>query len=257
MRTNHVKALLEAGKPAVGAWLSMTGTAHARIMARMGFDWLSVDLEHNHQDLSQLAQTVAAIADSGQCAPLVRLPANRVEWFKWALDSGAWGVIVPMVNNREEAEQAVRFAKYPPDGMRSIGGAMAPLGFASNWAEYYREANRQILVVVQVESVAAMIDLDGIMATPGIDAVLVGPNDLHAQLGLAPRSESNEPDFVAALEQIKAAARRHDRKLGIYCSNGAAAAGRIAEGFQLVVATSDVASLSQAAAAELATARPG
>jgi 4-hydroxy-2-oxoheptanedioate aldolase len=255
MRTNHVKAKLRAGEATYGLWMSLPGVAQARLLARAGFDWIVIDAEHTLLDLSTLGATIAAITDAGTCAPFVRLPTNSVEWYKWALDAGAWGVIVPMVNSAAEAAQAVRWCTYPPTGMRSIGGAFAPLGFATDWASYYAAANREILVAVQIESAPALDQIDAIMATPGLDVAFVGPNDLHAQIGLPPSSEGAEPSFQAALDQIIGSARQHQRALGIYCSNGAAAAARVAQGFQMVNVATDAAILVAASAQELATAR--
>ncbi len=122
MRTNQVKEKLKRGEPVLGAWLSLPSVPSARIMARLGFDWLVVDMEHSAQNPVLMADMVATIADAGTCAPIVRIPGNSVEWFKWALDAGAWGIVVPMVNTREEAQRVVEYAKYPPPGSRSIGG---------------------------------------------------------------------------------------------------------------------------------------
>src|SRR5207302_9431514 len=105
MRTNHVKEKLKRGEPALGAWLSLTSVHSARIMARLGFDWLVVDMEHSAQNPVLMADMVATIADAGTCAPMVRIPANSVELFKWPLGAGAWGVVVPMVNSRDEAQR--------------------------------------------------------------------------------------------------------------------------------------------------------
>lgn len=256
MRANHVKAQLRAGEPSYGLWMGLPGVAQARLLARAGFDWIAIDAEHSHLDLSTLAATIGAIADAGKCAPLVRLPSNSVEWFKWALDAGAWGVIVPMVNTPAEAAQAVAWCKYPPVGTRSMGGALAPLGFAApDWPTYFAGANAEILVAVQIESAPALQHLDAIIGTPGVDVAFVGPNDLHAQIGLPPSSEGNEPEFRAALDQVIAAARRHQRALGIFCSNGAAARARVAEGFQMVNVATDTALLLTASVQALAAAR--
>ncbi|MBA3945296.1 MAG: hypothetical protein H0X37_12120 [Herpetosiphonaceae bacterium] len=248
MIENVVKSRLQRGELALGAWLNLPSLAVARLMARQGFHWLTVDAEHGAQHPGLIAEMVATIADSGVCAPLVRLPTNSVEWYKWALDAGAFGVVVPMVNNREDAERAVSWSRYPPEGMRSIGGAFAHYAWgAANRADYAAAVNRELLVIVQIESAQALANLDEILSVPGIDVAFVGPNDLHAQLGLAPRSESDEPAFVAALERIKAAARRYNLALGIYSSDGVAAAQRVREGFQMVSITSDVASLTAGA----------
>jgi 2-keto-3-deoxy-L-rhamnonate aldolase RhmA len=256
MRTNHVKEKLRRGEPSPGAWLSLPGVHVTRIMARLGFDWLVVDMEHSAQHAVLMADMVATIVDAGTSAPFVRIPANSVEWFKWALDAGAWGVVVPMVNTREEAQRAVECAKYPPGGNRSIGGIFGPYGFGiASLSDYTRLANDQILLAIQIESAAALANLDDILSVPGIDVAFVGPNDLHAQLGLPPSTEGTEPEFVDALERIKAAARRHHVAMGIFSSNGEAAAARAQQGFTMISVTSDINSMMMAATLNLRLAR--
>ncbi len=256
MRTNHVKEKLKRGEPALGAWLSLAGVPSARIMARLGFDWLVVDMEHTAHNPVLMADMVATIADAGTCAPIVRVPGHSVEWFKWALDAGAWGIVVPMVNTREEAQRVVEYAKYPPFGARSIGGAFGPYGFGiTNWPEYARVANDETIVTVQIESAEALQNLDDILSVPGIDVAFVGPNDLHAQLGLTPSSDGAEPEFMEALERIKAAAQKHAIALGIFSSDGNAAATRIQQGFQMISVTTDISSMIAAATQNLRIAR--
>ncbi|MCG8353787.1 MAG: aldolase/citrate lyase family protein [Chloroflexales bacterium] len=256
MRTNHVRTKLLAGKPTLGTWMTLSSATSARVLARAGFDWLTVDMEHSFQSPESMAQMVAVIAESHMCAPFVRVPVNSVEWFKWALDAGAWGVIVPMVNSHAEAEQAVSWAKYPPQGTRSIGGAIAPYSFgAATWQEYANAANDEIMVILQIESAAGLAHLDDILSVPGVDVAFVGPNDLHAQLGLAARSESDEPAFLSALDQIKTAARRYNIPLGIYSSDGGVAAERIREGFQMISIENDLSILAKAATQQIELAR--
>lgn len=256
MRTNYVKEKLKKGEPSLGAWLSLPSRESARVMARMGFDWLVVDAEHTAQHPNLMADMIGVIVDAGTCAPLVRLPNNSVEWFKWALDAGAWGVIVPMVNTRQEAQQAVYFSKYPPEGMRSIGGVFGPYSFGlTDWKSYAEIANREILVGVQIESAPGLANLEEIASVPGLDVLFVGPNDLHAQLGLPASTEGAEPEFVAALQRIKAMAQQHHLALGMFSSNGKAAAQRVREGFQLVSVTTDISSMVTGATQNLAAAQ--
>ncbi len=256
MRTNQVKEKLKRGEVALGAWLSLPGVHSARIMARLGFDWLVVDMEHTAHNAVLMADMVATIADAGTSAPIVRVPGNSVEWYKWALDAGAWGIIVPMVNTGEEAQRAVEYAKYPPRGTRSIGGAFGPYGFGiSDWPDYMRMANDETLVIVQIESSRALENLDDILSVPGIDVAFVGPNDLHAQLGLTPSTEGAEPEFVAAVERIKAAGRQHHVALGIFSGGGEAAAERARQGFQMISVTTDISSMIGAATHHLRLAK--
>lgn len=256
MRTNEVKEKLIRGEPALGAWLSFASVATARVMARLGFDWLVVDMEHSAQSPILMADMVATIADAGTCAPIVRVPSNSVEWFKWALDAGAWGVVVPMVNSRAEAQRAVEFSKYPPLGNRSIGGIFGPYGFGTtDWPRYAQVANDEIIMIIQIESAQALQNLDEILAVPGIDVAFVGPNDLHAQLGLVPSSDGAEPAFVEALERVSVAAKKHHVALGIFSSDGKAAAVRVRQGFQMISVTTDAGSMIAAATQNLRVTR--
>jgi 4-hydroxy-2-oxoheptanedioate aldolase len=244
MRTNHVKDKLKRGETALGAWLNFPSIATARVMAQLGFDWLVVDMEHSAHSATLMADMVATIVDAGTCAPFVRVPNNSVEWFKWVLDAGAWGVVVPMVNTREEVQRAVDFSKYPPVGNRSIGGTFGPYGFGTTeWPEYVKVANDEIMVIVQIESAQALQNLDDILSVAGIDVAFIGPNDLHAQLGLVPSTDGTEPEFLEALESVKVAAGKHHIALGIFSSDGEAATKRISQGFQMISVTTDVGSM--------------
>src|SRR5208282_4607111 len=121
MRPNPVKRALKAGQPSVGTWLSLGSIAAARFMARAGFSWLTVDIEHSLVDWETATHMFASIAEAG-CVPLARVPSNRHDHIKRVLDNGAMGVVVPMVNSRKEAEEAVAACLYPPVGNRSVGG---------------------------------------------------------------------------------------------------------------------------------------
>lgn len=244
MRKNFVKDKLKRGEPALGAWLNLPGIMPARVMARLGFDWLLIDMEHSAHNATLMADMVGTIADAGTCAPLVRVPSHNVEWFKWVLDAGAWGVLAPMVNTRQEAERVVSWSRYPPVGTRSIGGALAPYGFGTtDRTSYMQAANDEILVIVQIESRDGLQNVDDILSVPGIDVAFVGPNDLHAQLGFAPSYDGAEPEFVAGLERIQAAAKKYHVASGIMSGDGASAAARVKQGFQMVTVTTDLGSM--------------
>jgi 4-hydroxy-2-oxoheptanedioate aldolase len=256
MRTNHVKELLKRGEPALGAWLNLPSISSARLMARLGFDWLLIDMEHTAQHPALVADMIATIADAGTSAPFVRIPYNSVEWFKWVLDAGAWGVLIPMVNTREEAQRAVACAKYPPVGMRSIGGVFAPYGFGTtDRSKYLEAANDEIIVMVQIESAQGVQNVDEILSVPGVDVAFVGPNDLHASLGLKPGLYSAESAFLEALERIKASARQHHVATGIMSGDGAAAAACVRQGFQVVTVITDINSMINGAMQNLRLAR--
>ncbi len=256
MRTNHVKAALARGEATFGAWIGLPSPFSLRLIAHLGFDWLMIDTEHSPIDVNLMAQMVGVVADANGPAPLVRVASNTVENIKRALDSGAWGILAPMINNAEEAAGVVAACKYPPEGVRSIGGAFAPLGFGTmRRAEYGEFANREILVAIQIESKEGLENCEDIMGVPGLDLVFIGPNDLHASLGLTPRVESQDPVFLAALERVKAAASQHNMPLGIFASDGQSAQARAREGFRFMNVTTDIAALQQGLELNLNAAR--
>src|SRR4051795_814746 len=145
MRANPVKKALREKQPAVGTWLSLGSITAARVMARAGFAWLTVDIEHSLVDWEAATHMFASIADAG-CTALARVPANRHDHIKRVLDNGAHGVVVPMVNSREEAEAAVSAMLYPPHGDRSVGGSVHALNFKTSAADYYAHANEELLI---------------------------------------------------------------------------------------------------------------
>jgi 4-hydroxy-2-oxoheptanedioate aldolase len=255
MKTNHLKELLTSGQPARGAWLGIPSPASARLLARLPLDWLVVDAEHAPIDAPTLAAMVAGIAEADGPAPLVRIAQAGVENIKKALDAGASGIIAPMINTRAEAEQVVAWAKFPPDGQRSFGSAYAGLAFGQTMGEYLKNANTQTLVGVQIESEAALGHLDDIFHVKGIDLAFVGPVDLSVSLGLEPLPENPDPRFQKALDRIVKSANRHGLPLGIFCSNGKAAAVRIRQGFQFVNVASDTGGLQRYVQAELAASK--
>src|SRR5205809_7257620 len=154
MRPNPVKRALKAGQPSVGTWLSLGSSTAARFLARAGFAWLTVDVEHSLVDWETATHIFAAVADA-DCVALARVPANRHDHIKRVLDNGAMGIVVPMVNSREEALAAVAAAKYPPAGNRSVGGSVHALNFDATAEDYFARANDEILVVLQCEHIKA------------------------------------------------------------------------------------------------------
>ncbi len=251
MRANLLKAKLQRGEACRGIWLGLPSIHSARLLARLPVDWLLVDAEHAPIGVELLAGMTAAIAEAGGPAPLVRISQSSTENVKLALDAGAYGIIAPMMNTREEVECFVAWTKFPPAGQRSFGSDYAPLAFDQSKADYLRQANDQTLCIIQVESQAALGNLDAMFSVPGVDLAFVGPFDLAISLGLDPYSEEPHPIFLEALSEIQRAAQAHRLPLGIYCSNGKAAAERIRQGFLLVNVAGDVSLLQRGVQAEL------
>ncbi len=238
MRTNPVRAKLKRGEPSIGTWLTLPDPISARLMASAGFDWLTVEMEHTPVTIEIAAQSFAMIA-AGGTVPLVRVPWNTGENIKRVLDCGAWGIVVPMVNSRAEAEAAVAAARYAPEGIRSIGGQFHATLFDTDSATYYARANQEILVVLMAEHVKAIAAIDDILSVPGIDVVFIGPNDLHKSMGKAPAFDSDDPEYVAAVKKVFNAARKYGVAPGIHVVDAAAAKRRREEGFQFIAITSE------------------
>jgi 4-hydroxy-2-oxoheptanedioate aldolase len=239
MRPNPVKQALRAGQPSVGTWLSLGSITAARFLARAGFAWLTVDIEHSLVDWETATHMFAAIADAG-CTALARVPANRHDHVKRVLDNGAHGIVVPMVNSRDEALAAVAAALYPPVGNRSVGGSVHALNFGTTAPDYYSHANNEVLVVLQCEHIRAVEDADAIFSVPGIDAIFVGPNDLAASMrGSDGRPPSGEAT-AQALKHVLATCQKHKVPAGLHVTSAEEARHRIEEGWQFIAIGSEL-----------------
>ncbi len=238
MKKNHVRAKLKRGEPSVGTWLGLPDSTSALLMGRAGFDWLTVDMEHGPINIESAARSFAAIA-AGGAAPLARIPWNTGENIKRVLDNGAWGIVVPMVNSRAEAELVVRSARYMPLGDRSVGGQLHSANFDTDPATYYERANDEILVIVMIEHVTGVENAEAILSVPGVDACFIGPNDLHKSMNKTPRFDSDDKQFVDAVNHIRVTAKKCGVASGIHVADAPAAKRRIAEGFQFVAVTSE------------------
>lgn len=246
MRTNPVKELLLAGKPTFGTWLSLGDLYATRILARSGFDWLTLDLEHSAIDWSQAAMIFACIADAGG-VPLARVPKGNHDYIKRVLDAGAWGIVVPMVDTVEQALIAIRAAKYPPEGNRSLGGGMAFLNFNTTAAEYFKHANEEILVILQTESPTGVQNAEAIYALPGVDAIFVGPVDLRANMRSPDGTEATNEEFEAMLDRVVAAGKKTGTPTGMHTMDPQAALKRAEQGMQFIAIGSELRFMTQAA----------
>src|SRR5690349_8034525 len=238
MRSNYVRHKLKRGEPSVGTWLTLPSVTAAGLMARTDFDWLTVELEHSPTSFETAAASFAVIAACGKI-PLARVPWNTGENIKRVLDNGAFGVIVPLVNTRAEAEAAVAAARFAPLGARSIGGQLHAANFDTDPATYYARANEEILVVLMIEHVKGVEAAEAIISVPGVDVVFIGPNDLHNSMGKKPVFESDDKQFTDAVRHVLKTAQKHGVAPGIHVLDAAAAQRRIAEGFQFIAITSE------------------
>lgn len=239
MRPNPVKRALKEGKPSVGTWLSLANVLAARFLARTGFDWLNIDIEHSLVGWETMTHLLAAIADAG-CTALARVPANRHHLIKRVLDNGAHGVVVPMVNSKQEAEDAVSAVLFPPAGTRSVGGSAHALNFDTTAPEYYAKANDELLIVLQCEHIDSVESADDIFAVPGIDAIFVGPNDLAASMRGKDGSPPSGQATQDAMDHILKTAKKHGVAPGVHCANAEEALHRIEQGWQFLAIGSEL-----------------
>ena len=249
MRTNPVKKKLRAGEPTFGTWLSLGDLYATRVMARAGFDWMCIDVQHGVVDYRDMLQMLQAVAVTDVPA-MVRVPWNDPGWIMKALDAGAAGVIVPTVNTPEEAKVAVGACRYPPDGYRSWGPTRVALGVPDYSPKL---ANRSVICAVMVETVSAIDRLEEIVAVEGVDAVFIGPSDFAVSMGLPPRSD--EPEHRRRLEAVPAICQSHDVVAGIACGSGELLEQWRHAGYTMLAAPSDMVLLRRAAAEILQTAR--
>jgi 2-keto-3-deoxy-L-rhamnonate aldolase RhmA len=175
----------------------------------------------------------------GRITPLARVAVGSIEHIKQALDCGAQGIIVPMVNTAEQARDAVRFARFPPVGERGGGGLAAHLGFGVSRPVYMAQANAEILVGIQIETVEALENLDAILDVPGIDMIFIGPNDLHLSLGLPAMFWSDHAPFQDAIAKIRAGCASRGLPLGTLCRDAGQARARTSEGMTFIGLGSD------------------
>ena len=246
MKTNPVKRALREGKPTFGTWLSLGDLFATRILARMNFAWMTLDIEHSAIDWSQAAMIFAAIADAGG-VPLARVPKGSHDYIKRVLDAGAWGIVVPMVDTVEEAQIAIRAAKYPPTGNRSLGGGMHSMNFDATSTEYFQRANDEILVVLQTESPTGVANAKEIYSLPGVDAIFVGPVDLRAQMRKPDGTEATDEEFEAMLQRVIDVGKQVGTPTGMHVMDPATALRRAEQGMQFIAVGSELRMMTEKA----------
>jgi len=245
---NRLKEKLRNGEVTFGISLGTPCNDIVELVSNLPFDWIWFDAEHGPTN-AEILHPMVQMTRNRDVTPLVRVPWNDMVHIKKALDIGAEGLIIPWVNNRAQAEYAVGAAKYPPMGIRGIGPRFLNLS-GGNLAEYIRTANEETYVMVQIETAEAVENLDEILTTPGVDAFLIGPNDLAASHGYL--GEPTHPE----VEKIVAKVMSRGRELGV--PGGYAATSveinqkRIEQGFQWITLGGDMSFLAQGAQAALA-----
>lgn len=251
MRENKALNAWREDKQTIGCWLSLANTYSAEAISKLGFDWVCVDLQHGMIDYPDLANMLPAISTS-DATPIVRVPWNEPYEIMKVLDAGAYGVIVPMVNNREEALQAVSACRYPPEGSRSFGPIRGALYGGRGYAQ---EANDQIACIAMIETQEGIEKVEEIASTPGLNGIYIGPADLALAMGLPVSGDQPQEEHLEMVKHIQAITKQNGLAIGIHTSSLEYAQKYLELGFNFVTLGSESGHMMKNAAKELAAAR--
>jgi len=238
---NRLQKALKKGGPTFGAWQMLPGSNISRTIARTGIDWICVDTEHGNIDDGQMHEAVAAIAACG-VSPVVRIAANTDWMVKRALDSGAHGVLVPLLYTADNARRLVSSAKFPPQGTRGFGSPFPMEKFhpSLTTTDYLQQANKSLVTIVQIETKEALQNVEEIAAVDGIDVLLVGPFDLGNNIGHPILDGSMHTELVSAIDTVLAAAQKYGKRTGIYCTSGEQSKQFADKGFNMISIAADM-----------------
>lgn len=249
MRENTAAKKLAQGERVLNGWLG-TGSAHvAEVMANQGFDTLLVDLQHGGANPETAAAMFTAILAAGKI-PLARTASIAPADIMRVLDMGAFGVMCPLINTAEEAAEAAAACRYPPHGNRSFGPTRAAAAMGPGYTT--DGANARVLVIAQIETEAALSNLEAIAKAPGVDGLYVGPADLALYLGLPLRMDDSGPEMTSILDRVIAAAEAHGKFAGIHAAGGAFARRAADRGARFITVGSDTALIAESARTRLA-----
>jgi 4-hydroxy-2-oxoheptanedioate aldolase len=235
MRENKLRPIWKEGGAAVNGWLAIPNGFSAETMAHQGWDSLTIDLQHGVIDYAAMVTMLQAISTT-PTVPVVRVPWLEPGILMKALDAGAYAVICPMVNTREDAQKLVAWTHYAPRGTRSFGPVRASL---YGGPDYPQHANDTIVAFAMIETAQALDNLDAILSVEGLDAIYIGPSDLSLALGCKPDFDHPEPKAAQAIEHILDRAQAHGVVAGIHNGVPEVALARAARGFRFVTVGSD------------------
>ena len=250
---NELKKRLLAGEQTIGCWLTLADSYAAEIAGRCGFDWCLVDGEHAPNDLRSTLAQMQALAGT-ETPAAVRPPIGKAYILKQLLDIGCQSFVIPMVEDRQQAEDIVRALRYPPEGIRGVGAATARASGFNSIPDYLQTANREICLIVQIESREGLANLDEIVAVDGVDGVFIGPSDLSASLGHL--GNPNAPEVVAAIDDALDRIAAAGKPSGIFAINPDDARRYLGRGVAFVAVASDINSLTNGLRDRAASLKP-
>jgi len=229
---NELKARLKRGEKTVGAWITIPHMDVSEALSTLPFDWFVFDQEHSALDDQITQELIQAV--KGEVTPIVRVAWNDMVMIKKALDTGVEGIIIPWVNSKEDAVKAVKFCKYPPEGVRGCG----PRRTILLDPDYLKTVNDELLIIVQIETQEAVKNAEEIMSVDGIDAFFVGPFDLSSSMGLM--GQIDHPKVRDAIERVFEAGKNAGIASGIWQGAGMSIRERLEEGWQMVALGMDI-----------------
>ncbi len=253
MRPNTLKEKMASGQPTTCGWLSIPSTYSAELAGHAGFDTVLVDLQHGMIDFQAALEMLQALS-STSATPMVRATTLDPAAIMHLLDAGAYGVVCPMISTAAQCETFVSACRYPPRGDRSYGPAR---GLLFGGADYYDHADSHILTWAMIETVEGVKNVDAICATPGLDGIFIGPNDLSLALGGRPGADFSDQKLIDTIEHVRVRSKAAGKFIGIYTGSGEAGSKRIVQGFDMVTLGNDASQLTGAMKAAIASAKGG
>jgi len=238
----NLKNKLKKKELTIGSWITIGHTVVAEIMARSGYDWLTVDMEHSAITLD-IAQDLIRVIELCGVVPLVRVGENVPNLIKRVMDAGAHGVIVPMVNSEDDAEKAVASVQYPPKGFRGVGLARAQ-GYGTDFEGYKKWNEQESIVIVQIEHIKAVENLEDILSVEGVDGFIIGPYDLSGSLGVP--GQFDHPEMLKALNRVKDVSEKMNALSGFHVipPEKEALQEKVMEGYKFIAYSLDTLMLS-------------
>jgi|TARA_B110000438_G_C15725199_1_gene611687 4-hydroxy-2-oxoheptanedioate aldolase len=239
MNSNILK-LIDNKKPIINGWLSLPNSFTAEAMSKMGWDTITIDLQHGQNDYSSSIPMIQAMSNSN-VSIMARVPWNEPGIIMKMLDLGVLGIISPMINNKKDCEKFVSYCYYPPLGQRSFGPMRALLNYGPN---YFKNANKSILSFAMIETKEAVNNLDEILSVPNLSGVYIGPADMSSSYGLSPKFDVKEDPVYSNIKLIAQKAKEYNKIAGIHNGTVNYAKEMIELGYKLVTISSDFRSMT-------------
>lgn len=252
MRANKLRQISTEGRLIVNGWMASPSSYMAEVMGHAGFDSVVVDMQHGMIGYDRAVAMFQALSAT-PVVPMARVASNDPALIMQLVDSGAYGVICPLVTSADDVRRFVSACRYPPVGTRSFGPAR---GLLYGGPDYFDKANGEILTFALIETASALTTLEEILDVPGLDGLYVGPNDLALSMGFAPKLEPDQKEVLAAMERIASLGRRAGKIVGTHIVSAEATKRRLDEGFSMLTPGSDVTFVNRAAAEAVGRLRP-